>query len=471
MTASVLKPLSPYPVASIREAAFVSLPLMLASISGGLMYFIDRIVLAHYSLTAMNTVAAAGIVAWLFQYAIIGITSVSEVFVGRHNGAKRYHLLAEPIWQMIWFCAASTLLFIPMGQFAAPYLIPELYHEDGIPFFRLLMFTAPLFMTIPALAGFFIAQGKTRMVMYAAVLSNVLNIVLDFMLIFGVPALMIPEMGVHGAAIATVIAQSLNVAILFWCFLSAEMREKYGTGNVVWRPEVIKECLRVGVPTSVSHTLELLALSVQLHLLAHMGDDYVTVMTIGHTVYILLSFFTEGIQKGGMAIISNLIGAQAYKLISKCLLATMRLHLCIVCLAAIPLVIFPEQTLSLLVDFGEVPASPHLKEYLRYALILIWCYFLIDGLVWALWSVFTAAGDTIAAMFMNIPCIWLCTIVPIQYFVIEQQGSPHLIWLINLFYTTVLFGIYLLYYCCGRWRTHLSEENPILLLEDHSFAK
>jgi len=68
-------------------------------------------------------------------------------------------------------------------------------------------------------------------------------------------------------------------------------------------------CLKVGTPAATGHMLEIGAWSVIAHILARLGGDYITIQNLCSTFFLLFSFFTEGLQKGIIAISSNLIGS------------------------------------------------------------------------------------------------------------------------------------------------------------------
>ena len=112
--------LTRHPEGSIRELWSISMPLMISTLASLFMIFTDRIFLAHYSLAAMNASVTAGTLAWALMSGIGMITAMSEIFVAQYNGAKQYHRLGVPVWQMIWFSFFSLAFFIPVAIWGAP---------------------------------------------------------------------------------------------------------------------------------------------------------------------------------------------------------------------------------------------------------------------------------------------------------------------------------------------------------------
>src|SRR5215467_289720 len=141
---------------SVQELWAISFPLILSILSINLMTFVDRLMLSKYGIQAMNAAVVADLVFNIFQFGVLGIASISEVFVGQFNGAKKYRRMGEVVWQMVWFSLATVIFFVPMSLFAGPYLIPQAeYIADGVPFFKWIMIFGPFFPLHAALASFF----------------------------------------------------------------------------------------------------------------------------------------------------------------------------------------------------------------------------------------------------------------------------------------------------------------------------
>lgn len=229
--------LSKYKGGSFRELFSICSPLILTAVSGSLMYFFDRVILARYSIDAMNAAASGWMACAVFQFAIFAVASITEVFVGQYNGAKRYRDLGAPVWQMLYFSLMSGVLFVLLAFFAGPWVIAERYEALGVPYFKWVMLMGMFFPMIGALSGFFVAQGKTRMVLTIAVVSNALNVALDYLFIFGVERV-IPSMGIKGAAIATGTSQAIAVLAYLILFLKPLHRREHGTGDVAFKPSL-----------------------------------------------------------------------------------------------------------------------------------------------------------------------------------------------------------------------------------------
>lgn len=445
--------LTKHPEGSLRELFTIAIPLMLSSFSAMSMIFVDRLILARYSLAAMNAAVAAGLVGVVFIFATTGIASIAEVFVGRYNGAKKFHRVGEPVWQMIWFSLLAMLLFLPLGLFGGKLLLSPLHFEDyGLPYFQWLMFFGCMYPLLAALSSFYVGLGKVKLVMISAIGSNILNAVLDILLIFGVKGI-IPEMGTKGAAIATGIAQVVQVLVLFCIFMNAKHREGYGTGHCRFNWNMFLHCVKIGYPNAIGHMIEFAAWAFLVRLMAMAGEIYLTVFTVGQSFLILFSFGTEGLQKGVITIAANFIGAGKWKMLSKLFLSAIKFLVIILAMLSIPFIVFPDEIVKAFISEDLGPNTrDHLLSLTRVTCLGVWLYFLFDGLTWTLAGILTAGADTLFIMVMNAVAAWLFAIIPIYFVILVGHGSPASSWMLMNVYASLNAICFFLRYRSQRWR-------------------
>ena len=449
-------PVKPYQLTrfqsgSIREVFHIAFPLMLAALSVNLMMFCDRVILARYSLEAMNAAAIANMSMALFQFGVIAIASIAEVFVGQHNGAKRYHKLAEPVWQMIWLSVASFIIFIPLAFFSGKWVIPTHYQTLGLTYYKIITLFSPIMALNAAISAFFIGQGKTKLVMYLTIVANLINLGLDIILIFGVHNLLRP-MGVPGAAIATTIAECVQFLVLILIFLNKKNRHYFFTGRFYFNLKVLLQCIRIGAPNSVGHMIEIAAWTFLLNMMAYVSTAHVTVVAIGSNIYVLFAFVTDGLEKSITTITANYIGAGLIPMVKKVFWSGLCTLFIIIVLIAIPLLFFPNLVVDIFLNKSQhIQNINAIQHYLNIALLGVWLFFIFDGIVWVIAGILTAAGDTLFIMVANASCAWLFAILPISIVVVHYGASPGWIWFIISTYSMINCLLFYLRYHYGKW--------------------
>lgn len=443
--------LTRHPEGSIQELWAISFPLILSILSINVMTFIDRLILAKYDIRAMNAAVVAGLVFSIFQFGTVGIAAISEVFVGQYNGAKKFSRMGEPVWQMIWFSLMTTLIFWPLGLYAGPFFIPNPeYVADGIPFFKWMMIFGPSFPLATALASFFVGRGRVKLVMTVTILSNVLNVCLDFILIFGIEGFLDP-MGAQGAAIATGVSQMLQALVLFCVFLRRRHRETHGTCE--WRicSKAFMRAIYIGVPSSLSSIIELSAWSVLAQILANVSEAHITIFSICDSFFVLFSFGFWGLQKGMTALVANYIGANREEMIGACLRSGIKIVFGIMLIFTIPLFFFPEVLVQQFLNSDNPVINEELMQHAAVAMKWLWVYFMLDAVSWLICGVLTAAGDTKFVMIMNGMSAWLFSIVPTYIFVVYLGGSPVVTWMLCALYGFLNTISFYFRYRSKRW--------------------
>ncbi|MEQ9116180.1 MAG: MATE family efflux transporter [Rickettsiales bacterium] len=445
--------LTKYPEGGVRELLHLSIPMILSALSSNFMIFIDRAMLAHYSLDAMNAVGASSTTFLVFSLTFLSITSIAEVFVGQLNGRKAYSKVSVPVWQMIWLSLFSALVFIGVSLFGANYIIPQKLHHYGVPYFKIMMnfgFLAPL---IAAVSSFFIGTGKAKIITCVVLFGNIINLVLDYLLIFGIGDYLYP-MGSIGAAYATVASQVIQALLLFLVFFNSANRQKYKTLNWKFNKHYFKQCFKIGFPGAISHASEIASWATLYYFATLAGNFYLTSLSIGQNVFVLFMFTIDGLEKGIISISSNLIGSKKYSLIHKMLDSSFKVYLVVMALLSVPLLIFPELVINLfdVSDFKGINKS-QLITYLTYTLMFVWLYFLIDSLVWIYAGVLTAAGDTKIIMVANSTCSWLFGTIPF-YFLVNKFNllSPSYTFGILCAYATINLAIIYYRFKSSVWK-------------------
>lgn len=443
--------LTSHPPGSMRELWKISFPLMLSLMSVSLMLFLDRLFLSRYSLEALNASANAGILIQFMQFWCISTVSIAEVFVGRYNGAGKIEKLGQPVWQMIWLSVASVLWFVPLGLWAGPYF----FYEDAhylleIDYFKYLMCFAPMAALSGALSAFYIGQGQVKFVTCVMGISNLINIGLDMLFIFGWEPF-VPSMGIKGAALATGIAQTSQALILGCHFLNARNRKEKGTGRWHFNKRLFRKSLSIGIPNAVAHTLELMAWVIIFHLMTKLGSDYITVVTVAQSIFFLFTFMTEGVSKGATAIAANFFGSQQHDLVWKLLKSGLKLYFCVFLFLGVILVWNPDPLIRLFLAH-DMALSPATQSTLHAACFWVWLFFLFDGINWLLIGLLTAAGDTRFIMKVGGAGPWLVALLPIYLFVFKWGGPANITWMLIAFYGMASSVIYLWRFRSGKWK-------------------
>ena len=397
---------------SIGRILKVVLPLVISALSMNLMFFIDRLILLHYSADAMNAAALGGNLVSIYVMFIICIAGTSEIFVGQFNGAGKRKSIAIPVWQMIYFSIASLVVLVPLGIFAKHLnLIPEHYAADGIVYQKILTYFACLPGIVAALTGFFVGRGKTKIITLIVLFGCCVNFILDCLFVFGYRNI-IPAMGCRGAAIATVMAEAVQALILAIGFWSPKNRIYFSTlKNRAFNKKLMSKCIGVGLPSSLGHGLNLLAWYLIYATLSHVSKELSTIHGIAVAISVLFEFICEGLVKGTSVISANFIGQKNLEAIRHAIRKLLAIAFCLAIVSMAPVLLYQGLSFRLLkyLQPDIIPLLPDISVIFRLIFIAATC----DSLLSVFWGALISGGDAKFPNIVNLLCIWTIVVIPV----------------------------------------------------------
>ncbi len=316
--------LTRYKPGSLRELWTIVWPLMLSGMSGTVMVFTDRAILAGYSSEAFNACSAAQPWFWTFDGALMALIACAEVIIGRLNGAQRYKEIGPAVWQMLTLAFATYIILIPVAL-NARYLLAEPIEELGEPYLRLSLLTLPFELAgCGAVGAFFIGRGDTGKIPFIVVTSCILNVVLDYWFVFG--GLGVPSLGIIGAALGTNISSVFSFTVFLVLFLRRKYRDCYAIHTYRWSWDVVRQSLKIGLPNSIAYACSNSgwALVYQFFALKLIPEHY-KAYCVAFSIYNFMFFVTDGIGKATGTLCANFIGANRRPFIASVLRQGVRL--------------------------------------------------------------------------------------------------------------------------------------------------
>lgn len=445
--------LTKYEEGSFRELLSIAVPLMLSSFSMLFMLFVDRLLLAHYSTAALNASVNASTLGWAMLFGWVTLANITEVFVAQYHGAKQLNRLGEPVWQMLWLALASIIFFIPMAIWGGEWIYGSSPNSEmERTYIRWMMLFGPTFAAYGALSGFFVGQGKTKLITYVAICANVLNAILDVCLIFGVPGI-IPSLGVQGAAIATSIGSLFQMLVLFFFFLKKENRENFGAARYQFRPTAFWQCFKIGSPGAVFVLIEVLGWAVFYNMMTMASEEHITIAGICQSLALLLFFFGEGISKAATAISGNLIGAKRTWFIPNVLKSGIYIHILFLCAVLLLFTLFHQMFIDQFLPNATPEYIASIQSTLTICLYATLVYVFLEGIRFLLSGILTAAGDTTFLLIAGSLSVWILMVAPVYFFVVKLQASIEVAIYFWLFFSICAIIIYYKRYVSDAWKT------------------
>ncbi|BDD01031.1 MATE family efflux transporter [Persicobacter psychrovividus] len=281
-----------------RRLMTLALPLVMTQAGQVVVSLVDNAMVGRVGTQELASASFANSVFTIILVFGMGISFAITPMIGHAIGASDRSAISRII-KNSWVLGTASALFLAMlcylGSLLMPFLgQPEKVVELAIPYFRILAVSLIPFMGFMVLKQIGEGLGNTMMAMIATVASNLLNILLNWVLIFGHWGA--PALGLNGAGIATLIARILMPFLLYYGLKNI----KAYRGYFVKTPEVhvawheIKKLLTIGLPIAFQLVLEVSIFAIGAVMMGWIGD----VPLAAHQVALGLGSMTFMISNG-----------------------------------------------------------------------------------------------------------------------------------------------------------------------------
>ncbi|MEM9352043.1 MAG: MATE family efflux transporter [Planctomycetota bacterium] len=257
-----------------REVMVVATPLVVSTLSWTIMTFVDRMFLAQVSGESMSAAFTGGTVWFAFLSIALGTCSYTNTFVAQYHGGRRRKRIGPAVWAGVWIALLCSPLALAMTLLAEPVFRlakhPPSLEALEISYFSIICYGGPALLLGASLSAFYSGRGRTDIVMWVDGAFALVNLVLDYLLIFGKFGL--PEMGIEGAAWGTAIAMWLKAATFAVMVFGYRNRRLYNTGDYRGGWELLGRLTRFGLPGGLQMMLDVAGFSIFILLVSRLGE-------------------------------------------------------------------------------------------------------------------------------------------------------------------------------------------------------
>ncbi len=422
----------------------MSWPAILSMTINALYNIVDSIFVSRISEDALTAVSIIHPLQMIIIAVAVGSGVGANSLIARLLGAKRQKDANQ---------AASTAIFISLLNYSlfliAGLLIPELfvkgYADPGTEIFEgactylRIVFIGSIFINIQVIIEKILqATGNMKAPMICSLTGCFVNIALDPILIFGY--LGAPEMGVAGAAIATVIGQFASMTVGVFILLKGEhlVEIKLRGFEIDWK--IVKGIYVVGLPSIVMQSI----VSVMTVFYNSILVEYSTTAVAVLGVYFKLQSFAFmpvfGLNQGAMPLLGFNFGAKNRKRVVKTYKEALKIAVVIMAACTVIFQLIPEQLLSIF------DASPQMLEIGVPALRIISINFLPAAFGIMNGTVFQATGHGVYSLICSV-LRQLIGILPLAYFFAKMWGVASSWWsfpcaeIIGLVYSFIMIKL------------------------------
>ncbi|SNR92947.1 multidrug resistance protein, MATE family [Humidesulfovibrio mexicanus] len=450
------------------EVLRVGAPLMVSMGSNTLMQFTDRIFLGRHDVNELAAAVPGGMAAFLLVSFFMGVASCVGVLVAQYHGACRPERVGPALWAGVWFSLASGALLALLAGLGGPLFElaghPEAVRGLEADYFSILSLGGGWVILGTALSGYFSGLGRTVAVMAVNIIGTAANIPLDYALIFG--AFGAPEMGIRGAAIATLLGAVITCLLFVLLLLAPEAQKRHHV-RTAWRPEadMLARLAKIGLPAGVQFFLDIMAITGFSLLIGRMGLVELSATNIAFSVNGLTYLPAIGLSIAVSVLVGRSQGQGRADLARRATANALFLAVCWMAAVGLIFLLVPGPLLELFRPSGPQAASAPPFADIRHMGVLLLRYVALYGLVDAVtivcFGALKGAGDTRFVMLVMLAASIGVLVLPAWWVVENAVGGIHGPWLCLAAYVGFLAVCFGLRWRSGAWaRIRVIESAP-----------
>ena len=450
---------------SMSELFSIAVPLMISAGTQSLMNAADRIIVAGCSEASLAAITPASMLHWTAVCIPVGTILYANTFIAQYDGAGRPERMNASLWQAIWLAVFSGLILLLCLPFSRSLLALSGHSAEIVEleaqYFNTLCAGNPVQLLATALSCYFSGRRRTSVVMIVSMSAVAFNFGLDYLLVYGVGPF--PELGLRGAALATVLARCGEV-LVYLVLIQADVRRKSLQLWSAWRPDVklLKKYLRFGVPSGMHHFLDNSGFTMFLLIVGNLSSRDLAATNLAFSVNGLIFVPLLGFGTAIQTLVGHHIGAGLMDAARRTTWNAALLGVLWTGVTGLMLVAFPNVALRPFFLFaGESGVdADSLARAASTLLMFVAVYSVFDALAVVFASSLRGAGDTTFPMLITLLSSWLVMVVPAALILRLESPTVTMLWLTCAANIGLTGTSMFLRWLSGKWKLIRLVEDP-----------
>ncbi len=390
---------------SIRKAVFMlAIPMILEMMMESIFALVDAYFVSSLSANAIATVGLTESVLTLVYAVAIGLSMGVTAIVARRVGEKDINGASQAAVQSIFLGTAIAIIISIVGILFPKEILALMGAEQGLidegyGYTQVLLGGNITIMLLFLINAVFRGAGDASVAMKVLIFSNLLNIILDPIFIFGLGP--IPSFGVQGAAIATTIGRGsavlLQLMILFYGWSKIRVTIK----DIVFRAATMTNLIKVSLGGIGQFIIGTSSWVFLMRIMAEFGSEVLAGYTIAIRVLMFTLMPSWGMSNAAATLVGQNLGAKKPGRAEQSVWKTGKYNAYFMGVVSVFYFVFAEAILRIFSD------QPNVVEYGALSLRIIAAGYVFYAYGMVVIQSFNGAGDTKTPTIINFFCFWV----------------------------------------------------------------
>lgn len=337
--------------------------------------FVDNVMVGQLGATELAAVSLGNSFIFIAMSIGIGFSTAITPLVAEADSENNFAKGKSVFKHGFFLCTVLGLLLFTILLFAKPLMYIMDQPQDvvalAIPYLDLVAFSLVPLIIFQAFKQFSDGLSLTKYPMYATILANVLNVAINYVLIFG--KFGFPEMGIVGAAVGTLVSRFVMLAYLWWLLAQREKSKPYVTNIKFFKlsKAPIKTLSNLGMPSALQMFFEIGIFTAAIWLSGTLGTNAQAANQIALNLSSMTFMVATGLSVAAMIRVGNQKGLKDFKALKRIAESIFFVGFIFAVVFALFFVVFHQLLPDLYVDLDDPKNTVDTAEVVKIAGILL----------------------------------------------------------------------------------------------------
>lgn len=401
-----------------RAILLLAIPAVLEMIMESIFVIVDIFFVSKLGADAVATVGLTESLLTIIYAISLGLATATTSMVSRRIGEKNPEMASRTAFQSILAGAFVSILIAVPGLIYAHRILAIMGASENIinnmsGYARIMLGGNIVIMMLFIINAIFRSAGDAAVAMRVLWVGNLINIVLDPCLIFGLGPF--PELGVKGAAIATTTGRGIAVLFQFYLLFFGKKRIRLSLDHFGINLRIISRLFRISLGSIGQNLISTTSWVALVRIISVFGSEIVAGYTIAIRIVSFVLLPSWGISNAASTLVGQNLGARKPERAERAVIVTGVVNMILLGIVGAILVAFPKPFINFFISDPSVISAGVI------CLRIVSIGFISYGFGMVLVNSFNGAGDTSTPLRINIVAFWMIEI-PLAYFLAITSG-------------------------------------------------